>query len=264
MRRYEIRAMSLGEILDAGLWLLRDHARVLVGAAAVLHVPMALLLTAWPLLPVSAALMALVFPLVHAVVTWTVGEVYLGRPVSVPSALRAVWSLLLPLTGTMLLVWLFFAIAVTVIMLASVITGMVAGRFGAAAAVIVTAPAFFIYLGLIFALLAPVMVLERTFGPRALRRSRDLLRGSGGRALGAYLAGSVLANVLSGVVQMALGRVPVLGPIGIGLARAACVAYTSAVLVLLYFDIRCRKEAFDLEHLAQLVAREPLAVPAPA
>src|SRR5207249_5835600 len=190
--------------------------------------------------------------------------VYLGRPVSVPSALRAVWSLLLPLTGTMLLVWLFFAIAVTVIMLASVITGMVAGRFGAAAAVIVTAPAFFIYLGLIFALLAPVMVLERTFGPRALRRSRDLLRGSGGRALGAYLAGSVLVNVLSGVVQMALGRVPVLGPIGIGLARAAGVAYTSAVLVLLYFDIRCRKEAFDLEHLAQLVAREPLAVPAPA
>jgi len=35
--RYEIRARSLGEILDAGLWLLRDHGRVLVGTAAVLH-----------------------------------------------------------------------------------------------------------------------------------------------------------------------------------------------------------------------------------
>ena len=55
MTRYEIRAMSLGEILDAGLWLLRDHGRVLVGAAAVLHVPMALLLTAWPQRHVSAA-----------------------------------------------------------------------------------------------------------------------------------------------------------------------------------------------------------------
>ena len=33
-------------------------------------------------------------------------------------------------------------------------------------------------------------------------------------------------------------------------------------MVLLYFDIRCRKEAFDLEHLSQLVAGSE-APPAP-
>ena len=82
MRKYEIRAMSLGEMLDGGLWLLRDHARVLVGAAALLHVPMALLLTAWPQRHVSAALIALVFPLVHAAVTCAVDLEHLARLVA--------------------------------------------------------------------------------------------------------------------------------------------------------------------------------------
>jgi hypothetical protein len=46
-----------------------------------------------------------------------------------------------------------------------------------------------------------------------------------------------------------------------GLAVAAGASYGSAVLTLLYFDIRCRREAFDLEHLARLVARETPAAP---
>ena len=37
----------------------------------------------------------------------------------------------------------------------------------------------------------------------------------------------------------------------------------SAVIVVLYFDIRCREEAFDLEHLAGLVEEEAAGAPAP-
>jgi len=106
------------------------------------------------------------------------------------------------------------------------------------------------------------MVLERTFGLRALKRSRELVRGSGARTLGVFLAGSLAVGVLSGILQLALGRVPVLGPIGMGLALSAGASYSSAVLALLYFDIRCRKEAFDLEHLAELVARQAPVAPA--
>ena len=38
----------------------------------------------------------------------------------------------------------------------------------------------------------------------------------------------------------------------------------AAVEVVLYFDIRCRKEAFDLEHLARVVASAPQMEPQPA
>jgi hypothetical protein len=59
--------------------------------------------------------------------------------------------------------------------------------------------------------------------------------------------------VLSGVLGAVFKLVPVLGPIAQGFAQSLGVAYSAVVLVLLYFDIRCRKEAFDLEHLARLV-----------
>ena len=272
MTRYKIRAMSLGEILDAGLWLLRDHGRVLVAAAAVLHVPMALLLTAWPqrsagapwliAAPPMVVMLLVVVPLVRAAVTWAVGELHLGRPVSVAGALRAAWLLLLPLSGTTLLLYLAFAIVGGIVGLMAMVMGILfASQAGAIAVPLVTVPAF-VYLGFLFALLSPVMVLERTFGLRALGRSRALLRGSGGRAFGAYLAGNLVVGALPVVLQMLPGHVPVLGPIGTGLALAAGASYDSTVLALLYFDVRCRKEAFDLEHLAQLVAREPPAVPA--
>ena len=215
-----------------------------------------------PHITVSVAMLLVVVPLVRAAVTWAVGELHLGRPVSVAGALRAAWLLLLPLSGTTLLLYLAFAIVGGIVGLMAMVMGILfASQAGAIAVPLVTVPAF-VYLGFLFALLSPVMVLERAFGLRAFRRIRNLSRGSRGRILSAYFAGSAVVAVLSGVVQMALGHVPVLGPIGVGLAQAAASAYFSAVLVLLYFDIRCRKEAFDLEHLAQLVAREPPAVPA--
>jgi hypothetical protein len=46
---------------------------------------------------------------------------------------------------------------------------------------------------------------------------------------------------------------PLLGAVIEGFAQAISTAYGTVVIVLLYFDARCRKEAFDLEHLAQLV-----------
>lgn len=271
MRSCEVRARSFGEILDAGLWLLRDHGRVLVGAAAVVHVPMQLLATAWPqrsagapwllAAPPIALAWLVVIPLARAAITWAIGEVHLGRPVSVAEALRRAWLLLLPLSGTTLLAWMAYVILGGVAGFMAALTAVLFARqFVAVAVVIVTVPVF-VYLGFIFALLSPVMVLERTFGLRALKRSRELVQGSGARTLGVFLAGSLAVGVLSGILQLVLGRIPVLGPIGMGLALSAGASYSSAVLTLLYFDLRCRKEAFDLEHLARLVARETPAAP---
>jgi hypothetical protein len=62
-------------------------------------------------------------------------------------------------------------------------------------------------------------------------------------------------------LQLLLGYLPLVGPLASGIVQAIGAAFQSAFLVLLYFDIRCRKEAFDLEHLAGLVeggARAPL------
>ena len=62
-------------------------------------------------------------------------------------------------------------------------------------------------------------------------------------------------------VQFLVGAIPVVGAIVWGLATAICQAYLYATTVIAYFDLRCRLESFDLEHLAQLVERR---APGPA
>src|SRR2546427_11076920 len=79
------------------------------------------------------------------------------------------------------------------------------------------------------------------------------MRGTLLRGLGIVVAGAIIVSVVGGAIALVVGHVPLLGPIGEGVARAAGVAYTSAVAAVLYFDVRCRKEACDLEHLARLV-----------
>ena len=128
----------------------------------------------------------------------------------------------------------------------------------------------YLFLGLMsllaFILLWQVMVLERLFGTAAMRRSHELMKGNKGRALGILFVSGVVIAVLSTALQLLFSFVPLLGPIGSAAAQAVGNVYTTAISVVLYFDIRCRKEAFDLEHLARLVqgrTGEAGSVPAP-
>ena len=90
--RYEIRAMSFAEILDAGFRLVRDHFVLLVGISAALYVPVTLLQSAIESLAkeqdagsfaLTAVLGLLIFAVVSPIVgvasTFAIGEVYLGR-----------------------------------------------------------------------------------------------------------------------------------------------------------------------------------------
>lgn len=241
---YEIRELSFAEILDRGFHVLRDHAVLLTAPAAVVYVPIAIGLDLVtpdvpsdpedlaPLLA-SVALVGLLsvlfVPILYAAVIHAIGESYLGRPVTVADSLQAAVEILLPLLGT----WLLYGLAIL-------------GGF-----VLLVLPG--IYLSFAFMLVTQVMVLERRFGLRALARSRELMRGHMLRGFGILLVGMLMVSLLSSGIELGLGWIPWLGPIANGLAQALGFAYSATLGVLLYFDIRCRKEAFDLEHLARLV-----------
>ncbi len=246
---YEIRAMSFAEIMDTGFRIVRQHFGLIIGIAAALYVPIAILGALVAPEPVPGAgpwgsvgagrlgfLVGLVLyavvvsPIVSAAITFAIGEIYVGRSATVGQSLRVGASMLLPIAGTSILV----GIAVMIGLVLLVIPG--------------------VYLFLCFLLVWQVMVLERRYGFAAMGRSRELMRGSLLRGFGITLAGAIIVSVVGGAIALVVGHVPLLGPIGEGVARAAGVAYTSAVAVVLYFDVRCRKEAFDLEHLARLVA----------
>jgi hypothetical protein len=272
--------MSFAEILDMGFRLLRDHFILVVGLGATLQVPLALV-EAWSggklgLQPpagaafISGAITLLavlgVAPIVGAAVTYAIGDAYVGRPPTIGRALRRAFAIVVPLTGTMLLIGLI-VILVTLVLVAPALVAFfapsvlpVSPRLLLAGGLVLNVFAW-THLWLGFLVVTQVMMLEATFGRAALRRSRFLMRGNRMRGAGITFLGAVIVGVLGGVLELALGYVPVVGAAAAGVAQAAGTAYTSAVLVVFYFDIRCRKEAFDLEHLAMLVTRASEASP---
>jgi hypothetical protein len=237
---YAIRAMSFADILGTGVRVVRDHARLLIGTAALLYVPMAVLdslafsvaaTPSWPLWAASALVHMIVGPVVFCAITFAVGELYLGRATSTGPSLRAGLAVLGPMNGTLFVYYTLLGLA--------------------ALAFLVPA----LYLLLAWALVWQVMLLEGRFGLAALRRSRELMQGHKLRGGGVMLVSAALVIVLGGVVHAAIGHIPIVGPIGRGLAEAMGVAYGSTLAVVLYFDVRARREAFDLAHLAHDIER---------
>ena len=251
---YEIRAMSFGEILDTGFRLIRNHFVLLVGISAIFYVPFGIVVNSlatgagggppgpeqiFMLLGVSLVALAVINPVVMAAITHGVGESYLGRSASIGGSLRVGLSILLPLIGTTILAVLAELVGFVLL----IIPG--------------------IYLAFAFLLLQQVMVLEGRFGFAALTRSHELMKGHKLRGFGIVVVSSILVTVLSTGVGLLGGFLPFVGPVLEAFAQAVGYAFMSAVIVVLYFDIRCREEAFDLEHLAGLVEEEAAGAPAP-
>jgi len=239
---YEIRTMSFGEILDMGFRILKNHFVLLVGLGAIVTVPPNVVsnyLTGGNevpdpftllagMLPLLLALMILQ-PIIMAAITHAISESYLSKSVTFGGALRFALTIVLPLLGTWILAWLIIMVGLVFLLIPG------------------------LFLLLMFLLLTPVMVTEGVFGFAAMERSWNLMKGNLLRALGLLIVTTILTAALTAGMEMLANVLPVIGSVVAGIAQAAANAFGTAALVVLYFDIRCRKEAFDLEHLASQV-----------
>ena len=121
----------------------------------------------------------------------------------------------------------------------------------------------------------PVLLFERIGVLAALGRSYDLVRGRFWGVLGLLVVsallllvvGVVLGGVFGGLTALAVGSSRVGGGIAtllIGIAsNVVTVPVLAAVLSVLYFDQRVRKEGFDAQRLAAGLADEPAPTAAP-
>jgi hypothetical protein len=244
--------MSIGEIIDTSFRVLRSHFVPLVGISAIVNVPVSVgqalvgqqaeggSPASVPALAIGLGLLSFTFvaPIVSAAVTSMVGEVYVGRAAKIGEAFRVALRMVLPLIGTSLLAGL----AMMVGFLLLIVPG--------------------VWLGLGLIALTPVMVIERSFGMKAIERSLELLSGNRGRAFLLYLLVGILMTVLSTTFALLAGAAPVLGGIASGLASSVTGAFLAVVSVTLYFEIRSRKEAFEIDQLAEMVGAAARTAPA--
>src|SRR3984893_1030063 len=265
-----LRPLSLGEILDRTFSLYRRHFLLFVGITAIPHL-LILVLNLWQTVVMKAPMVTTKGPLgvqVHrptgasgvmslglawglvAIVVYlsaylflqggtiyAVSELYLGRSTTVGESLRRVWGQLGGLFGVV----------------------MLNGLAVMGACIFLIIPGIYVACRLITCV--PAALLEDLGARESLERSFQLTKGSAGRAFVIYLlyfvllyAAILLFMIPFGVAIALAAKDPSMVRLSLGLMQVG--QFLAGILVspflliatsVFYYDLRVRKEAFDLQ-----------------
>jgi hypothetical protein len=268
--------MDFGEILDGSLMIYRRHFGLFLKlAAAALSVPLVLLvyfglraLAELQQNPVRVLLYLLPIGLVYYVASLVlttgtiriISDSYLGREPRLRDALSLGWSKIWPLTA----VGFGKAIVITLIVLGC---GVVAGiavavlkGVGVTIAIVAAGTWFALFVACGYGVTTPVVVLEDLRSSfDAFGRSWELTRSFKLKVAGLFFVAVLLTNLIPSFVFRGLGAafMQSVPPLGIALTAVGYVAplalapVLAAVITLVYYDLRVRREAFDLQVLGQ-------------
>jgi hypothetical protein len=258
---YTLRPLTLGELLDRTFLFYRQHFALFVGVTALpnllsLMFGLALVVTrsraSGPGSVLISALAASVVFLVTAVFTQAatvvvVSQIQLAKPTGILDAFRSIR----PRLAELVVLTLNMGVRIALGFLLLIVPG--------------------ILLSLRYALAIPVAILEWSSGSESLLRSADLTRGHRGRILLVYILFFVMSTIVNLLWQLP-SRLLFGAVRGVSQAMTAQIAaqffsFATQALIgpvatiaftLLYYDVRVRKEAFDLEHMMrQLDERVP-------
>ena len=265
MTGLDLRPLALGEILDRSFSLYRRRFPLFIGIAAIpALITLALSLAQtffvenpvtnpggssqipshnlgttllFTLLTVIASVFVYLFS--QGGTIFAVSQLYLGRETSIAASFRRVWEEIGSLFGVVLL----------------------NGLAVAGASILLIIPGIYVACRLIVCL--PVAVIERRGPSDSLSRSWDLTRENAGRAFVIVILYFILSFGLGAIVGVFFGVAAVAArndPAALRLWLSVQQVLTTIINVLVnpflliatsvfYFDLRVRKEAFDLQFL---------------
>jgi hypothetical protein len=264
-RRVELRPLGIGEIFDVGITIYRRNFRALLTLVFVVVAPIEI---------VSALIQSSAVPEGDGLITETPSGAiagfgaagmlsFLGATVATGACFKAVadgylgeraeWRPALRFAARRLhsILWI-------------TILGAVLAALGL---VLLVIPGIYLYIA--FSVAVPVLLTEGTKGRRALGRSRRLVKGRWWGAFGVVALGAILVGIVSGALTGLAGAItgfdtsdPTLGSFLVNtgatvIASLVATPLTAAFITVLYFDLRVRKEAFDLQLLAEQIGVEP-------
>lgn len=243
----DLRPRSVGELIGQTFALSAAHFGRLFLIMAALNAPAVALqmlehrvaagqdpVTALALALAALFLVLIVTPLGVAAALELVACSYTGQPCSLGRALAVGLRRFFPLLGTSMAVGLLVSLGTLLLIVPGVIAFV----------------AFFV---------APcATVLESRGVGASLRRSRDLTRGHRGRVFAIAVVVMLLAYILPAAVLAAFDLTEA-DNLGVAVAStalaAACSIPSTIAPVVVFFDLRVRKEAFDVAMLKDLVAQ---------
>ena len=192
---------------------------------------------------IQALLSALASLLVTAGVLKAVGSAYVGRDVTAGESFRFG----LGKVHSVLWIMILFTLGIAVGFLLLILPG--------------------IWLMVAWAFALPALVFEGVRGSKALGRSFGLVRKHWWHAFGALLLGYVLIFVVQLLLPLLVGAIGSsiddvilyngLLDIVLGLLNLFVFPFFAALLTVIYYDLRVRKEGYDVQLLTQELSGEP-------
>ena len=270
----ELRPLGIGEVLDAGIKIVWRNAAAMFWIVVPIVLPVQFLASlisvsaedeqvgtvdpmtgeivyddteTWILVTgffAVALLGLLAVTLVTAACFKAVGDAYLGERPSAKSSLGYALRRAHSIIWVTILSWILIVIGVVFCII----------------------PGVWLYVA--FAVAVPVLLTEGVKGRKALGRSKNLISGRWWPAFAIILLGAILTGIVSGVVAGLLeaasltnadnDTVAILtGTVGDTVAAALTTPFSAAFVTVLYFDLRVRKEGFDLQLLAERLGLAP-------
>ena len=244
------RPMGIGEILSTAFQLYQRHWRTLLAIAAVVVVPFTLVqyllgdqvrtrgevtsngvveTATWAvgIAGLVAALAAVVmFLVLTGAITRAVAAEVAGEDPSVEQSYRFGFHRL----GSVLLVSVLVGLAIIGGLILFIIPG--------------------IYIGVRLAVSIEALVVEGRRGTQAMGRSWELVGGHWWHAFGTLVVGGLLTGVVNAVITAPFGNTSwFVQAVAAAVATVVTLPYGVLVGVLLYLDLRARKENLNLERL---------------
>ena len=268
MPRFE--AMTTGVLLDRAFRLYTSNFSLMLGITAAAYVPFYLIMVIIesrvgvnvqaPSGGLSTLLFQIVFmilwasiafPIASGAATYAISERYLGNEVTIGEALRLALSR-------------FWTLSI------AQITATIRVLFGF---LLLIVPGILWMLS--YALIVPAVLIEGQNATPSLRRSRDLVKGHRGKVFCVMFIINLLQGILALGVSMVSGMIFNSDSAGGAVLNSAMNNLLSIFLtplgivatILLYYDMRIRKEGFDLEMLSRAItpnAESVAAVPTPS
>jgi hypothetical protein len=213
----------------------------------------------WIVALVLLAYLLIFLPMAQAAVVRIVSDDVLDRSAGIGTALGLAGRRALGLVGYVLLEIAAALIPAAVPVAVAVGVG---GLAGAGLSALLLLP-YAVYLAVLLVRLSlgvQALILERLSPIAAFRRSLRLTSGSFWRIVLFYLVITLVSGVISAILEGLASLVMGLAPVGTQLAIQTLASgligiFTSPLILILltlvYYDIRIRREAFDLEMLAQ-------------
>jgi hypothetical protein len=209
----------------------------------------------WSLL--GGLLTLILLPFTVGALYRVVADAVLGRPLSIGSVLRETLARYWALLGVVILTGLALIAAVVVIAI------LIAVLPPVGVILLLAAIPLAVFVGIRWTVSLPALLVEGIGPVMALSRSWYLVGGSWWRVVGILLLAALMRSVIGVAIGGVLGGIAGLVPgIGEDVRLALVTAATTLtgalispifplVITLIYFDLRVRKEGFDLEQLAR-------------